>query len=93
MQGVQSFVESAFCGNKAVLGLQCSENTKTALVDSMYIFLKRPEFTKFTSELGSVSSRILLTGPPGMVKACSMSVNLSLPPDGVSWCCLNHFNQ
>lgn len=44
----------------------CSENTKTALLDSMYVFLKRPEFTKYTNELGSVSPRILLTGPPGM---------------------------
>ena len=32
----------------------------------MYVFLKRPEFTKYTNELGSVSPRILLTGPPGM---------------------------
>jgi hypothetical protein len=32
----------------------------------MYVFLKRPEFVKYTSELGSVSPRILLTGPPGM---------------------------
>ncbi len=44
----------------------CSENTKTALVDSMYVFLKQPEFSKYISELGSVSPRILLTGPPGM---------------------------
>jgi len=42
-----------------------NENTKTALLDSMYVFLKRPEFTKYTNELGSVSPRILLTGPPG----------------------------
>ncbi|KAH9537432.1 hypothetical protein CY35_16G052600 [Sphagnum magellanicum] len=42
-----------------------NENTKTALVDSMYVFLKRPEFSKYISELGSVSPRILLTGPPG----------------------------
>jgi hypothetical protein len=47
-----------------------SENTKTALVDSMYVFLKRPEFSKYISELGSVSPRILLTGPPGMC-ACA----------------------
>jgi SpoVK/Ycf46/Vps4 family AAA+-type ATPase len=43
-----------------------NDSTKTALVDSMYVFLKRPEFVKYTSELGSVSPRILLTGPPGM---------------------------
>ncbi|KAG0564340.1 hypothetical protein M758_8G098200 [Ceratodon purpureus] len=42
-----------------------NENTKTALLDSMYVFLKRPEFSKYTNELGSVSPRILLTGPPG----------------------------
>jgi SpoVK/Ycf46/Vps4 family AAA+-type ATPase len=42
-----------------------NDSTKTALVDSMYVFLKRPEFVKYTSELGSVSPRILLTGPPG----------------------------
>jgi hypothetical protein len=39
-------------------------------VDSMYVFLKRPEFSKYISELGSVSPRILLTGPPGMC-ACA----------------------
>lgn len=42
-----------------------NENTKTALLDSMYVFLKRPEFSKYTNELGSVSPRILLTGPLG----------------------------
>lgn len=42
-----------------------NENTRTALLDSMYVFLKRPEFSKYTNELGSVSPRILLTGPLG----------------------------
>eukprot|EP00249_Psilotum_nudum_P021318 c28064_g2_i2 orf=544-3357(-) len=42
-----------------------SENTRTALLDSMYIFLKRPEFTKYTTSLATVSPRILLTGPLG----------------------------
>eukprot|EP00897_Mesotaenium_endlicherianum_P001916 jgi/Mesen1/1752/ME001390S00741 len=42
-----------------------SETTKEALLDSTYIHLKRPEFAKYTSELSSISPRILLTGPPG----------------------------
>lgn len=42
-----------------------SENTKTALLDSMYIYLRRPEYVKYTANLASVSPRILLTGPPG----------------------------
>lgn len=55
---------------------ECSENTKTALLDSMYVFLKRPEFSKYTNELGSVSPRILLTGPLG--KLSFPKLNLSL---------------
>lgn len=35
----------------------------------MYVFLKRPEFSKYTNELGSVSPRILLTGPLGKLSA------------------------
>uniref|UniRef100_A0A7I4CAX9 AAA+ ATPase domain-containing protein n=1 Tax=Physcomitrium patens TaxID=3218 RepID=A0A7I4CAX9_PHYPA len=42
-----------------------NESTKTVLLDSMYVFLKKPEFSKYTNELGSVSPRILLTGPLG----------------------------
>ncbi|BBN12403.1 ATPase family AAA domain-containing protein 1 [Marchantia polymorpha subsp. ruderalis] len=42
-----------------------NESTKSALLDSMFVYLKRPEFTKYTSDLASVSPRILLTGPPG----------------------------
>uniref|UniRef100_A0A0C9RXX7 TSA: Wollemia nobilis Ref_Wollemi_Transcript_4876_3591 transcribed RNA sequence n=1 Tax=Wollemia nobilis TaxID=56998 RepID=A0A0C9RXX7_9CONI len=42
-----------------------SDNTKTALLDSVYTFLKRPEFIKYVSNLASVSPRILVTGPPG----------------------------
>ncbi|KAH9310527.1 hypothetical protein KI387_025562, partial [Taxus chinensis] len=41
-----------------------SENTKTALLDSVYTFLKRPEYIKYVSNLATVSPRILLTGPP-----------------------------
>ena len=56
----------------------CSENTKTALLDSMYVFLKRPEFSKYTNELGSVSPRILLTGPLGKMSFPT----LNFPPVG-----------
>lgn len=42
-----------------------SDNTKTALLDAMYVFLKRPEYIKYVSNLVTVCSRILLTGPPG----------------------------
>ncbi|XP_024402253.1 uncharacterized protein [Physcomitrium patens] len=42
-----------------------NESTKAALLDSMYVFLKRPEFCKHLNELGSVSPRILLSGPLG----------------------------
>jgi SpoVK/Ycf46/Vps4 family AAA+-type ATPase len=43
-----------------------NDNTKSALLDSMYVYLKRPEFAKYTADLTSVSPRILLTGPPGL---------------------------
>ncbi|KAK9104166.1 hypothetical protein Scep_021010 [Stephania cephalantha] len=42
-----------------------SESTKNVLVAASYIHLKRGEYTKFTSELPTVSPRILLTGPAG----------------------------
>lgn len=54
----------------------CSENTKTALLDSMYVFLKRPEFSKYTNELGSVSPRILLTGPLGEFSPLMLKLSL-----------------
>ncbi|XP_024528559.1 uncharacterized protein LOC9633323 isoform X2 [Selaginella moellendorffii] len=62
-----------------------NESTKTALLDSLYVYLKRPEFVKFTSELASVSPRILLTGPPGseifqetLVKALAQKLQVNL---------------
>lgn len=42
-----------------------SENTKNALICPIYIHLKRKEFAKFTTELPTVSARILLSGPSG----------------------------
>lgn len=42
-----------------------SDNTKTALLDAMYVFLKKPDYIKYVSNLVTVCSRILLTGPPG----------------------------
>eukprot|EP01018_Ginkgo_biloba_P035638 Gb_15617 [translate_table: standard] len=42
-----------------------SENTKSVLITSTFIHLKRKEFTKFTNELPTVSARILLSGPAG----------------------------
>mmetsp|Transcript_41691 Transcript_41691/g.69447 ORF Transcript_41691/g.69447 Transcript_41691/m.69447 type:complete len:1481 (-) Transcript_41691:1256-5698(-) len=42
-----------------------SEDVKQLLINSAYLFLKRPEFVKYTSELSTVSRRILLTGPVG----------------------------
>ncbi|KAL2633180.1 hypothetical protein R1flu_004659 [Riccia fluitans] len=42
-----------------------SESTKSLLVTSTFVHLKRPNFTKFTSELPAISPRILLTGPSG----------------------------
>ncbi|XP_031490835.1 uncharacterized protein LOC116257950 isoform X2 [Nymphaea colorata] len=40
-----------------------SENTKNALICPIYIHLKRKEFAKFTTDLPTVSARILLSGP------------------------------
>ncbi|XP_031485142.1 uncharacterized protein LOC116254140 isoform X1 [Nymphaea colorata] len=42
-----------------------SENTKNALICPIYIHLKRKEFAKFTTDLPTVSARILLSGPSG----------------------------
>ncbi|KAK1291136.1 Katanin p60 ATPase-containing subunit A1 [Acorus calamus] len=42
-----------------------SENTKNVLISSTYIHLNCKEFTKFTSDLYSISPRILLSGPAG----------------------------
>ncbi|MCL7034628.1 hypothetical protein MKW94_030101 [Papaver nudicaule] len=42
-----------------------SETTKNVLVASTYINLKCNEFTKYTSDLPTISPRILLSGPPG----------------------------
>ncbi|KAF5198563.1 Aaa-type atpase family protein [Thalictrum thalictroides] len=42
-----------------------SESTKNRLIASAYIHLKRQKFVKFTSNLPTISPRILLTGPSG----------------------------
>lgn len=42
-----------------------SETTKNVLIASTYIHLKRYKFTKYTSDLSSVSPRVLLSGPAG----------------------------
>ncbi|KAL3694568.1 hypothetical protein R1sor_008219 [Riccia sorocarpa] len=42
-----------------------SESTKSLLVTSTFVHLKRPNYTKFTAELPAISPRILLTGPSG----------------------------
>ncbi|KAI3943313.1 hypothetical protein MKW92_008680 [Papaver armeniacum] len=42
-----------------------SETTKNVLVASTFINLKCNEFTKYTSDLPTISPRILLSGPPG----------------------------
>lgn len=42
-----------------------SESTKNVLITSTYIHLRRPDYTKFTNDLHSVSPRILLSGPAG----------------------------
>ncbi|OVA14879.1 AAA+ ATPase domain [Macleaya cordata] len=42
-----------------------SETTKNVLVASTYINLKCNEFSKYTSDLPTISPRILLSGPPG----------------------------
>ncbi|XP_042502189.1 uncharacterized protein LOC122079629 [Macadamia integrifolia] len=42
-----------------------SENTKNVLISAVFIHLKRKEYAKYTSELPTVSPRILLSGPAG----------------------------
>eukprot|EP00245_Coleochaete_scutata_P002259 TRINITY_DN12970_c0_g1_i1.p1 TRINITY_DN12970_c0_g1~~TRINITY_DN12970_c0_g1_i1.p1 ORF type:complete len:987 (+),score=246.26 TRINITY_DN12970_c0_g1_i1:153-3113(+) len=42
-----------------------SESVRTALLDSVYIHVKRPDFAKYTTELTTISPRMLLSGPPG----------------------------
>ncbi|CAI5519536.1 unnamed protein product [Closterium sp. Naga37s-1] len=42
-----------------------SDATRNALVDACFIRLRRPEFLRFTADLPSLSTRILLSGPPG----------------------------
>ncbi|KAK1294746.1 Katanin p60 ATPase-containing subunit A1 [Acorus calamus] len=42
-----------------------SENTKNILISSTYIHLNCKEFAKYTSDLYSISPRILLSGPAG----------------------------
>ncbi|KAH9299134.1 hypothetical protein KI387_030816, partial [Taxus chinensis] len=42
-----------------------SKKTKSLLIESMFIHLKRNEFTKFTKELSTISPKLLLCGPPG----------------------------
>eukprot|EP00268_Persea_americana_P067932 TRINITY_DN93_c0_g1_i5.p1 TRINITY_DN93_c0_g1~~TRINITY_DN93_c0_g1_i5.p1 ORF type:complete len:1065 (-),score=280.19 TRINITY_DN93_c0_g1_i5:582-3428(-) len=42
-----------------------SESTKYLLITAAFIHLKKSEFTKFTTELPTVSPRILLSGPAG----------------------------
>jgi ATP-dependent 26S proteasome regulatory subunit len=42
-----------------------SNNLKRLVVNSVYIFLEQPHYVKYTTELASVSRRILLSGPMG----------------------------
>jgi hypothetical protein len=42
-----------------------SESTKSLLVTSTFIHLKRSEYAKYTAELSAISPRILITGPSG----------------------------
>ncbi|CAI7779416.1 unnamed protein product, partial [Closterium sp. NIES-54] len=42
-----------------------SDATRNALVDACFIRLRRPEFLRFIADLPSLSTRILLSGPPG----------------------------
>ncbi|KAJ4974381.1 hypothetical protein NE237_007555 [Protea cynaroides] len=42
-----------------------SENTKNVLISAAFIHLKQKEYAKYTSELPTVSPRILLSGPAG----------------------------
>lgn len=42
-----------------------SESTKNVLISSTYVHLKCPKFSNHTSDLPTLSPRILLSGPPG----------------------------
>ncbi|XP_064990183.1 uncharacterized protein LOC135627797 isoform X1 [Musa acuminata AAA Group] len=42
-----------------------SENTKQPLVSCAFVHLKCKEFLKYTSDISSLSQRVLLSGPPG----------------------------
>lgn len=42
-----------------------SEDVRRMLVSSAFVFLQRPEFAKFASDLSSLSRKILLSGPSG----------------------------
>lgn len=44
-----------------------NNNLKRLLVNSVYIFLEQPNYVKYTSELTSVSRKILLSGPSGWI--------------------------
>lgn len=43
----------------------CSDTTKDVLIASTYVHLKCYKFTKYASDLPTVSPRILLSGPAG----------------------------
>ncbi len=55
-----------------------NQETKDMLINSAFLFLKKPEYVKFTSDLSTVSRKILLSGPPGMFRA--LLSPLSPPP-------------
>ncbi|THU56115.1 hypothetical protein C4D60_Mb11t13850 [Musa balbisiana] len=42
-----------------------SENTKHLLLSCAFVHLERKEFLKYTTEISSLSRRVLLSGPPG----------------------------
>eukprot|EP00028_Trichosphaerium_sp_Am-I-7-wt_P010001 CAMPEP_0168536988 /NCGR_PEP_ID=MMETSP0405-20121227/19995_1 /TAXON_ID=498012 /ORGANISM="Trichosphaerium sp, Strain Am-I-7 wt" /LENGTH=1003 /DNA_ID=CAMNT_0008565335 /DNA_START=399 /DNA_END=3410 /DNA_ORIENTATION=+ len=42
-----------------------SEQLQKLLITSLHIFLVRPDFVKYTKELGNISRRLLLCGQPG----------------------------
>ena len=43
-----------------------SKEVKENLINAAFIFLKKPEYAKFTTDLPTVSRRILLAGPSGI---------------------------
>ncbi|GBG61140.1 hypothetical protein CBR_g19216 [Chara braunii] len=51
-----------------------SESFKELLIDSAYIILKKPDYLKYTTDLGTLSPRILLVGPSGTEIFQEMSV-------------------